>query len=643
MLQQLREKVTSWVGIAVLGVAIFVFSFFGIEGYFSTQADTFAAKVNGQEISQQDLQTQMNQMRQRARQNNPDADQSQFSTPEFKRQVLEGLINRELLRQANEELGVAVSNDMIRQQIAAIPAFQINGRFDPDTYKAVLGQMGLTPIEFQQRVRQDIATSALPDMINDTALAPDAEVAAFLRLTRQTRDVSWVTLPKPPLDDTTVTDAQIKAWYDAHPEEFAVPETVSVHYVELKADDMTSNAQPTEEAIKAQYEREKAKFTTPEQREVSHILVSVPDNATPAQQKAALAKAKKIEAELKAGADFAALAKKDSDDLGSKRLGGDLGWIEKGVTDPAFESALFAMKKGEVSEPVLSPEGYHIIWLRDVRPGKTKPLAEVRDQLSKELTASSREAQFREIGGKLTDMIYSNPGSLDRVAEKLGLKVQTSQPFSREGGPGIAANPAVVRMAFSDQVLKQDMTSDPVNVSSDDMIVMHLAHHKAASTKPLAEVKAKIKSDILAKRTETQAQKQAKALLASLGKDKTLQAIAEDAGAEVKTQDALTRMSREAPPPLLAAIFKMPQPTAKAPSRTLVDMGNGRYALVSLRAVHPGDPAEAPAAQRQTIAMQLQQLRASAEQRGLVDILRRNAEIVYPKNAGGAQGPDNPS
>lgn len=637
MLQQLREKVTSWLGIAILGVAIFVFSFFGIEGYFSSQTDTFAAKVGGHEISQEQVRTQLNQLRERARASNPNADQTIFSTPAYKRQVLDRLINSELLRGASNDLGASVTSSMIASEIGSIPAFQLNGKFDPDTYKAVLRQQGMTPVSFEQRVRDDLTTQVLPAAVSATALAPADEVNAYLRLIGQTRDANYAIVPAPVLTDIKVSDADIKAYYDAHPDAFAIPEMISVHYIEVKADNMTADVQPSDAELQAKYEKDKAKFTTPAQREASHILISVPKNATPEQQKAALAKADKIEKQLKAGTDFATLAKSDSDDLGSKRQGGDLGWIEKGMTDAAFESALFAMHKGEVSPPVLSPEGYHIIYLRDVRPGKTQAFADVKDQLRKELLGSQHENKFREVAGKLTDMIYADPSSLQPAADKLNLKVQTSALFSSDGGSGIFANPAVVKMAFSDQVLKQDMTSDPVNIGSNDMVVMHLASHKAKARQPLASVTTEIRSRILDQRRAKQGEAQAKTLLASLDKNKSLADIASAEKTAVQSHDKLTRMDAKVPAKLLTKIFEMPHPTAKQPATAMVDMGDGSYALVELKAVHPGDLSKVPDAERKSITKQLESLHAQTEQHGMIDILRRNAKIVFPKNPGGLE------
>ena len=180
--------------------------------------------------------------------------------------------------------------------------------------------------------------------------------------------------------------------------------------------------------------------------------MKVDANADAAAQKAALEKAQAIAAEAKTGKDFAALAKADSADVGSKAQGGDLGWLEKGVTDPAFESALFGLNKGDISDPVKTEEGYHIIQLRDVRPEKVRSFEEVKTELAKQYVDSERDRVYSEVSGKLTDAIYQDPTALASAAKELGLEVQKAPLFARTGGTGIAANPAVVKAAFSGAV-----------------------------------------------------------------------------------------------------------------------------------------------------------------------------------------------
>lgn len=630
MLQKLRETFGGWPGKVAGVLLIFVFAFFGIEGYFVASNETWVAKVDGHEISQQDFQNDFNAYRQQqlaAPGNTMDA--ADFEKPNVKRAALDRLVKQRLLLNANEKLGIVVPDSAVREQIAGVPQFQVDGRFNSDAYLAMLSANSKTPQQYQDEVRAGLAVSQLPGAIIDTAFATDADVDAFLRLRLQTRDFRYVELPPPQPDNTQVGAAELAAYYQAHTREFMNPEQVSLHYIELDAATMKVDAATDDAALKAQYEKDKSRFSVSEQRLVSHILIKVSPNATPTQQKAALAKAQQVEQLVKApNADFAKLAQQYSDDLGSKNQGGDLGWIEKGVTDPAFESALFAMRPGQISDPVLSPEGYHIIDLRDVRAGQIKPFDEVRDQLAAGVTKSARESKFSDLGSKLTDAIYQDPSSLSPAAKALGLTVENTPLFTRGGGDsGIDANKAVVKAAFSDQVLAQGNTSDPIDLGPNHIVVVHVAEHVPAKPKPLAEVRDVIRKDILQARADAKAKQQADALFAQLRKNGDLDALAKGANQQARQASAVQRDAASFDPRLLAAVFKMPRPVAGKPDTALVPLSGGRYALVALSAVRDGDAASFPKAERDVLRKQMSQAIGTQDVLGLIDALRVKAKV----------------
>lgn len=633
MLTTLREKLSGWVAKVIFGLLIFVFSFFGIESYFMAHTATYVAKIGSSEISQQQLQDALNRARQQMVQSGQKLDPAVLESPAFKRQVLDTLIDRDLLLQAGTRLGVTVSDAQLRQTIAALPYFQVDGHFDPTTYQATLSGMGMTAESFQDSVRSDLAVQFLPQAISASAIATPADLDAFIRVAMQTRDFRYALLPQPAPDDTTVSDAEIRSYYAAHSAAFMTPEQVAVHYIEVNAATLPAPMPPDEASLQALYAKQKDRFVLPEQRLASHILIALPPNATPAQQKAALAKAEKIDSLAKApGANFAKLAEQYSDDLGSKRQGGDLGWIRRGDTDKAFESALFAMRKGEISAPVLSPEGYHIIDLRDIRAGRAKTFAEVRTDLLAQAEKDAREHAFSSIAGKLTDLIYQDPTSLATAAKTLNLPVQTTPLFTRKGGTGIAANPKVVEAAFSSQVLKDRNTSDPINLGKDDVVVVHLAEFKPAAPQPLAAVSDRIRADILAARAAAAARAQAQKLEAALAKGGDLAALAAQVGSSVQSASDVGRnggdtASAKLDPALLKQVFLMPQPAAGKPSMAQVDLGHGRYALVALDAVHPGDPAKMPLQLRQMYLDQLKQIYAQAAVSGFIEALHQHADI----------------
>jgi peptidyl-prolyl cis-trans isomerase D len=632
MLQALGKKMQGWPAIIVLGVATFAMSFFGIEGYFSSRVETYVAKVGKREISQQQFRDRMNQIRQQAMAQQGDQfDGSAFEKPENKRRILDAMIDQQLLLQANEELGMRVSNQALREAIAEVPAFQVDGKFDPDTYRSLLAANRMTPEMFEQQQRSSMDIAQLPDAIGDSAVVTDADMDHYLDLRLQRRDVQYFTLARPAPADGKVGDAEIAAYYKGHQADFMKPEQVSLKYIEVNTADLKLDTQPSDEELQKRYQDEKARFVQPEQRLVSHILVNVPKNATPAQQKAALDKAQKIAAEA-TPADFAALAKKDSDDLGSKGQGGNLGWLQKGVTNAAFDSALFALKKGEISKPVLSPEGYHIIYLRDVHSGDVKPFAEVRDELAKEAIKADRERKFNEVAGKLADLSYQMPGSLDTAAKTLGLPIKDTGLFARSGGSGIAANPKVIAAAFSDDVLAQGNNSSLINLGSDDAVVVRVDQHEPKAVRPLAEVSDAIRQKILDDRVVAAAKQQADALLARLRKGEDIQAVAKSAGAGVQTANGILRVpqgpsEQNLPEPVRSQAFLLPHPAKDKPQYASVAVGDGVFAILAVDKVQGGDLSKINAGQREQLRSQMAQAYGNVATRSFIDALKTKTEI----------------
>jgi peptidyl-prolyl cis-trans isomerase D len=628
MLQTLHEKFSGLIAKIVLGVIVIIFGgFFGIQSYMNPQTETFVASVNGHEISQDEFRDRYNQYRsQMQRMYGKQFNALEFDTPQRKRELLDRLVDEQLILDANEKLGATVTPGRIQETIMQDPNFQVDGKFDKERYRMVLGANQKSAEWYQEQIRHDLAIRQVPAELARSAVVTDAEVNAYVRLRDQTRDFRYVKFEKPTAEPK-VADADIDAYYKAHGDEFMTAEKVSLDYVELDAAKMQSDAKPDDETLKKRYEEQKARFLTPEQRLASHILVKVDANADAAAQKAALEKAQAIAAEAKSGKDFAALAKADSADVGSKAQGGDLGWLEKGVTDPAFESALFGLNKGDISDPVKTEEGYHIIQLRDVRPEKARSFDEVKTELAKQYVDSERERVYSEISGKLTDAIYQDPTALVSAAKDLGLEVQKAPLFARTGGTGIAANPAVVKAAFSAAVLTEGNTSDPIEIGPNHIVLIRVDQHEKSVPKTLDEVREQIRKRLGEQQLAQQAREQAGVLFERLQKGETLEQIAEPLKAKVTAEKDIGRSAANLDQALVAEVFKLPRPQEGKPANGQVALANDAYALVSLDAVNDADPAKLDAKSREAARNQLAQSMGNDAVRGFIDSLRKSAKI----------------
>ena len=628
MARTLNERFSGPFVKVVLGIIGVIFGgFFGIQQYFNPRSETYVATVNGHEISQDEFRERYNNYRaQTQRMMGAQFDAQSFDTPERKRELLDQLISEQLLLQANDKLGVVVPPSVVREEIMGIPAFQVDGKFSADQYRLLLAAQRKAPEEFEQNVSQDIALRQLTGQVALSSLVTDADVNEYLRLRDQTRDFWFVKLPKPDAG-TPIADADIAAYYQAHGSDFMTPEKVSLDYVELDASKMPAATTVDDATLKQQYDQQKSKFVKPEEREASHILIAVGKNANATAQKTALAKAEGIQKELKAGKDFATLAKADSDDLGSKAQGGDLGWLEKGVTDPAFEAALFAMKKGEVSDPVKSDDGYHIIFLRDVRPESVRSFDEVKSELAKKYLDEQREHAYSDVSGKLTDAIYQDPTSLAPAAKTLGLTVQKTALFARTGGTGIAANPAVVKAAFSNNVLAEGNSSDPIEIGTDHIVIVRVDQHVKPEPKPLDEVREQIRAMLTGQQVAKAAKERADTLFARLQKGEALDKVAADLKLAPVEEKGIGRNAANLEKPLIDAVFALPLPAAGKTEPGMVALNGDVYTLFQLDAVKDGDPTKLDPRTREAALNQMRQGLGYEAVRGFVDSLRKAAKI----------------
>lgn len=638
MLQAIRNKMHGWPSVILLGICVLAMSLFGMESYFTSRNDTFVAKVGKHEITQNDYQTRVNQLRQQAAEEQGDHfDSSVFEKPEAKQQILDAMVDQQLLLQANDDWGMRVSDQAVRDYIATIPAFQLNNQFDPTTYRTYLESQRKTPDSFESDIRSSLSSQLIPDAVNDSTIITDATMNRFLSLISQRRDLRYFVLPRPKLADDQVSDAQIDAYYKAHQADYMNPEQVSVKYLEVNGADLKPDAAPSDDDLKKRYDDEKQRFVQPEQRLVSHILINVPTNATPDQQKAALARAEKIAAQANPG-NFAGLAKQDSEDLGSKLQGGDLGWLQKGVTNAPFEAAMFALQKNQISKPVLSPDGYHIIFLRDLRSGESKPFNEVRDQLVKELSTGGKDRKYNEVAGKLSDNTYQNPSSLEPAATALSLPIKTTALFSRKGGSDVlSSNPKFAAAAFGDDVLVQGNNSALIDLGNNHSVVLHIDKHVPAALRPLAEVKADVQKKITDERTLAAEKKQADEMLARLNKGDAMQTVAASVHAAIKTvAEAVRSQSPQAsvgmtPAPLLKQAFLMPHPAAGKSQFATVDMGDSTFALLAVDKVQDGDLSKIPPEEHDALRQQMGQAYGAEATRELIDQLRAKSKIQINK------------
>lgn len=652
MLQSMRKFTTGWFAVVLVGILAVPFAFFGMEQYLFQINASYAARVQApptwwksaphvwpvtalawreQEVSAEEFRIAFEQARQAARTQQGEAfDARTFETVENKRRVLDQLIDRAVARLAAGNSGLAIGDAQVRSEIQSIPSFQVEGRFDPQRYQLVLQSQNppQSPKEFEERVRAGLEEQLVPMQVANSAFVTPAEMERLMRLLGEKRDVTFALLPPPSPDAGAIAAKDIQDWYAAHPADYRAPETVAFEYVDIDGSTLPAPAAADEATLRARYEQEKARFVEPAQRLASHVLVRMPEGGDAAAQKVAEDKAAKIAAEAKAaGADFAAIARAQSDDEGSKEAGGDLGWIERGTMEGPFEDALFAMQPGEVRGPVKSDFGWHVIQLREARDGASVPFEQARDTLAQEQATSDRERVFNDLVGRVVDQVNLNPTALAPAAEKENLPVQTVAAFARGQGTGVAANAAVERAAFSEALVEDGTVSDPIEITPGRSVLVRVTEHQPARTRPLAEVRADVVAAIRADRAEKALAKRADALVEKLKAGTAFAAVAAEAGIEPQSIPGLTRGMPVPDPVAVDAFFEAAPPKDGKPTPGRVALENGGIAVFAVDKVTPGDPTDASPQERQMLEGQLRQLTGAEDGATLVRTLRRGMKI----------------
>ncbi len=496
MLQSIRDNVQGIVIWAVIGLIIISFALWGIQGYLGGGKQEPVASVNGVEITQQEVaraaQSRMEQLQQMLGANYRPG---MFDEGLLKRQALEELVQRQVLLDLLNDANFAAAPEQVRAAIQKNTAFQdTDGKFSMERYRQLLGYRGLAPEAYEHQVASDLVARQLYQGVVETAFVTPEQARAYERLLQQQREVGYLTLPVEGfLPRVTVSDAQVSEYYDKHKAQFKRPERLKVNYLDLSVEKLADQIKVGDDEVRRYYESHKQAYTTPEQRRARHILIAVGDKHTPEQAKAL---ADDLRKKLENGASFAELAKQYSDDPGSAQQGGELGYFGRGTMDKAFEQAAFSLQEGQISQPVHSEYGYHLIKLEDIRPARVRPLSEVADQIRHELRMQQAEPRFNELVEKVGNLAYEHSDSLQAAADEAGLKIQTSDFFSRQGGTGVASQPKVVQAAFSDDVLHGGYNSEMVELGPTHYVVLHLAERKPAEQKPLEEVGKDIRTQL---------------------------------------------------------------------------------------------------------------------------------------------------
>lgn len=603
------------------------FVFFGIQGYNSfVETEGALATVDGKPITQRDFDIAQRDRVERLRQQfGAEFDPKVLDTQDGRASILDGLVVDRALSSEVERGNLTISNERLREVIAGIPAFQEDGRFSLERYRAFVGSQGMTEPQFEERVRADLRKQMLVQAVLESTIVPRQVADRIDRVLLESREVRLLPLRADAfLAKVSVSDAQVAEYYEKNRADFETPESLKVEYLVLSADALAGKSSVTEAEIKEYYSQNLGRFGVAEQRRASHILITPEGNDRAAARK----KAEQILAALKANpADFAKIAREQSGDPGSASQDGDLGFFGKGMMVKPFEDAAFALKVGETTEIVETDFGFHIIRLTEIKPAQAKPFEEVRGEIENELRTQQAQKRFAEASEQFTNLVYEQSDSLQPAADKLGLKIATQDSLTRSGLPAApnqpqVFGPRVVEALFAEDSLKNRRNTQAIEIGPNLLVSARVAEHRPAAVRPLEEVKAAIRQRLERQEAATLARKAGEERVAELNKQPS------DAGFS-PPMTVSRRASQGIPPNALNALLRVP--ADKLPTFVGAEVDGAGFLIAHVLAAKEA-PAQEPAqreAERRALARQM----AAADEIAYAEGLRarHKAKVLRPE------------
>ncbi|MDP2227140.1 MAG: SurA N-terminal domain-containing protein [Moraxellaceae bacterium] len=619
-----RNMIKGWLGKVLLVILIVPFAFVGLESYFGNSGRVVVAKVNGEEI----YQARMDELVERQRQQllaeaaqrgtaAPDIDM-----PALRKQVLDSLINRELVKQEGHRLGYRISEQEAYRRIREVPQFQENGAFSQAQYEAVLRQNGLNPATYHVELRNELAYAMLINGLGQSGFVTSAELGRLSALESQRRDIHFAVVPAARyLDKVSISDDDIKTHYNANPSLYTSSETVAIDYITLRREDFLARVEITEDDLQERYREKLSEIAADEQREAQHILLTVDDKNADAD---VLKKIKDIEKRARAGEDFGKLAGEFSQDPGSVGNAGKLGLASRGQFVAEFEKSLFSLKPGELSAPVKTEYGYHLIKLNRIEKSEAPAFAALKNTLEQEIRAIKADELFAEEIEKLDAATYES-ADLAEPARNFKRTIESLPAMTRSGAAsGLAADRKIIETAFSDDIARDGKNSQGIRMDDGSMVWLRAREHKPSVVRPLAEVSVAARNRLLVERARALAKVDADAVIKAIAGGATLAEAA--AKLDIKWIDipGADRRTQMPVPDLLSTAFRLTRPAEGKLSADTVELETG-YGMVAVSKVVEGD-ANAMATLQQMRAM-LAEKRSEQEFQDYVRFLREEGKV----------------
>lgn len=629
MLQSIRDRLVGWVAWGIVLIIGVPFAVLGITDFGSPARTSAVAEIDDLIVEQQDYQRRFQNRRQNMQRQLGASYRADIFDSQIQEQVVNEMVEEQLLLRLAENNNLQVGDKELAAAIRQDPSFQQNGQFNFDYYRARIGQLGFTPATYEEFLRNERLLTAIPRTIRATSFTTDNELQRFHALQAQKRRIEYIEIDRSYFpEDITVSDEQAETFYNDNSDRFQRPEQVKIEYVRLSAAQLADRVETTDELIRQYYDANADRYMVEEQRQASHILLSIEEGKSLEDSPDVKAKLNEIQTKIAEGVAFSELAKTYSQDPGSAADGGNLGQVIRGMMVPPFEEALFALQTvDEISEPVITSFGVHVIKLDGLTERQIKAFEDVKQELADNYAQEKAVELFYDESERMAELSYENPDSLLPVAETLLLPLQTTGWIGAENqNLGIESNRDVLQAAFSER-LRDGNNSDPIEVGENDAVIIRVMDYREAALIPFDEVKEKAR-DMARREVQNERVKAfASELVKRVDQGESLQAIADAEKLPLETPDAIGREGGVLPAALTRAVFKMPKPVKDTPVAESVALADGRQAVTVLYEVTiPKQSAT------DTLARELNQRNAARNAGDTIAGLRESADITIHKD-----------
>ena len=578
LIQHLRDRSEGVFAKILVGLIIIVFALFGFGSITTYLAPVpKVAVVNGDEITRQEMELAVERNRQYML--SQDVNPLDIDEDQLRDNVLQTLITRKLLSQAVEDMNLQFSEARLEKEIIDTPVFQINNVFDSEQFQVVIRSAGFTPMSYRDEMRSDKLLGQLSSAIQSTVFVTDSMIRRVGSLSGQTRDIAFLRLDlESLLSEVGVSSEELRSYYDTNLQSYETEETVDIGFIELKLADIIDEVEVNEAALASWFIEHRAPYSIPESRRIAHILIESSDDSD---REAAKQKVREIHQQLMGGGDFSELAKEHSDDPGSAANGGDLGFSERGIFDPDFEVVAFELDLEQISKPVLTNDGYHIIKLLELEEGHEPELEEVRETVENAYRENLAEDLFISRSNRLDELAFES-ANLQEPAAELGLQVKSTGHVSRMATEGIAGNIQVMDAVFSGELLLEGNNSEIIEISQTHHVVVRVNSHELGKLQSFEDVYESIRENLIREKAAELAESSAREMVAMLESGSVTRFVADQYGLEWQVFPSADRNHAVLDPVIRDHAFTLPRPAEGDKSIGYTGLPDGDVVVISV-------------------------------------------------------------